>query len=159
MFDKIEATQSPKPSSIIVPGFVYTDWGRREHFWLKDQSGEVVDPTASQFNIILEYEEWKPGMSVKVGRCMNCGQDIFFEPQSLGEDRDIDRSICSDRCRAEFLAHLNEACSSKLTEPEVLRIKVLVKQGVSSMQIADTFGVTQSAIYAIKNGKSWTHLK
>lgn len=98
------------PELIIVPGFVYTDWGRREHFWLKDQSGEIVDPTASQFNIIFEYEEWKPGTPVRVGRCKDCGEDILFCPQSLDESPDIDQDFCSESCRNATLAYLNSMC-------------------------------------------------
>lgn len=98
------------PELTIVPGFVETDWGEREHFWLKDQSGEIVDPTASQFNIIFEYKEWKPGTPVRVARCKDCNKDILFSPQSLDEKPDVDQDFCSESCRASTLAYLNSMC-------------------------------------------------
>lgn len=51
-------------------------------------------------------------------------------------------------------------CSwSKLTEADVRQIKLLLNQKVKGVDIAKQFNTTSSNIYAIKNGKSWNHIK
>ena len=80
-----------------VRGHVYTTWGKRSHVWLIDADGTIVDPTASQFRFIFQYEPWKPGDEVRVGKCMNCGSEIWRAVQSLTEDI-ITASSCSDEC-------------------------------------------------------------
>ncbi len=72
-------------------------WGRRAHWWLETEAGEVVDPTASQFPLVFEYERFEPGTPVRTGRCMNCGDDILDHPQSL-LDEPKHRTFCTDAC-------------------------------------------------------------
>jgi hypothetical protein len=88
------------PELAEVRGWVETSRGRYEHAWLVTAGGEVVDPTASQFAnhfaaAIEEYVPWKPGDEVKVGRCMNCGEDIFRAVESLDGDRAM---FCGEAC-------------------------------------------------------------
>jgi hypothetical protein len=47
---------------------------------------------------------------------------------------------------------------SKLTKDEVLQIKVLLSDGISSNVIGKMFGVHKSTIKTIKAGKSWSWL-
>jgi len=48
----------------------------------------------------------------------------------------------------------------KLTEEQVIQIKLLLKEGILTQQeIADMFGVSQLTISAIKTGRSWSHIK
>ena len=67
-----------------------------EHWWLKDDTGNIIDPTAKQFGYILEYEEWNEGAEEPTGRCLNCGNYCYHG-----------RSTCSDVCYEEFVASLN----------------------------------------------------
>ena len=60
-----------------IRGHVHCPWGKRAHVWLEDTEGKIVDPTSSQFPYIFKYEVWKPGDEVRVGKCMNCGNEIW----------------------------------------------------------------------------------
>lgn len=87
-----------------------------EHWWCVDpETGEVVDPTVSQFRAPpLRYEPWKPGKEVRIGRCMNCGDDIYCAVKVLGElppreERPPGVSSCT--CSVECEKALIEATS------------------------------------------------
>lgn len=45
-----------------------------------------------------------------------------------------------------------------LTDNQVREIKTLLREGVSTYQIAKLYGVSASAIRAIKSGRSWKHI-
>ena len=47
----------------------------------------------------------------------------------------------------------------KLTEESVAQIKFDLAMGESVAVIANRYGVSKSAIYAIRAGKTWTHVK
>lgn len=50
--------------------------------------------------------------------------------------------------------------SSKLTEEDVIKIKILLKEGgLSLMEIANLFNVSKKLILNIKQGKTWKHIK
>ena len=83
-----------------ISGHVHCSWGKRAHFWLEADTGEVVDPTASQFPVIFGYEVWKPGDKVRVGKCMNCGEEIWKPVYDLTKDHSY-YGPCSEEC---FLA-------------------------------------------------------
>lgn len=84
-----------------VCGHVETmGWGRRAHWWLVAEDGEVVDPTVKQFPGVFRYEEFKPGTEVQVGRCMECGEEIWRAVDSLDEIKR--ESICSEQCADAF---------------------------------------------------------
>ncbi len=71
-------------------------WGERDHWWLIDiETGEVVDPTASQFpSKGGEYVEWDESQPEPRGKCPNCGGKNFT--------RDY---LCSDKCAKEYVAY------------------------------------------------------
>ena len=74
---------------------------RVQHWWCVAPDGSIVDPTVRQFQgLVPEYEPWQPGMEVKVGRCMNCGDDIYRPVGSL--DGSMHMCICSDECGRLF---------------------------------------------------------
>lgn len=89
------------PELEIKKGHVYTTWGKRGHWWLVTDDGSIVDPTAAQFPIIFEYEEYVEGAEVRVGRCMNCGEDLWGQPEEQG------KNICSSECYSAFAGTLN----------------------------------------------------
>lgn len=49
--------------------------------------------------------------------------------------------------------------NSKLTEMEVLQIKLRLKKGQTLKQIAKHFGVSDMQIHRIKSGENWSHVK
>lgn len=102
-----EATQAMAerfPELMRVPGHVETSWGRRAHWWCKTPDGDIVDPTARQFpGGVFEYDEFKEGDPVRLGRCMNCGYEIWAPA-----DKGVCNCICSPACGAELRADLGE---------------------------------------------------
>lgn len=47
---------------------------------------------------------------------------------------------------------------SKLTEENVIQIKVMLKNGYSQKRLADKFNVSRSCILKINLGKTWKHV-
>jgi hypothetical protein len=70
------------------------------HWWAVTASGEIVDPTASQFPSRLEYRPFDESLGSPTGKCPNCG----------GLCRG-GRYLCSDTCEHEYLAYLNGSAS------------------------------------------------
>lgn len=93
------------PELRIVLGYVHDGlWGKRGHAWCVDTDGKIVDPTASQFPALLEYDPWKPGDEVLIGKCMECGSQIWEAVESFDEARH--RSFCDEECEGAFRASL-----------------------------------------------------
>lgn len=85
------------------------EWGRRSHWWLRDQDRNIVDPTGKQFPTgcwfpssdslytdltVLTDDEIKK--MLPSGKCANCGEAIYG-----GSD-----TVCSDSCGSEFAASI-----------------------------------------------------
>jgi hypothetical protein len=94
------------PELAEVRGHVTCAWGRRGHFWATAPDGTIVDPTRAQFPGPVEYEAWNPGQTVRVGRCMNCGEDIWREVTDLSQVRR--EEVCGDACSRELEAYFND---------------------------------------------------
>lgn len=92
------------PELTVVRGYVYCAWGKRGHLWLTTDDGTIVDPTAEQFPGVFEYEPWVPGSEVRIGTCMNCGDEIWESFQSL--DDVVEKDICSAGCYDAFARSL-----------------------------------------------------
>lgn len=109
--DAVEAMRTVFPELTIVRGHVHdAQWGKRGHFWLIDitagRSGEIVDPTASQFPMLIDYEPWRPGDDVRVGKCMECGEEIWTAMQDLNHPP-RSRWFCTRECEEFFTSDLN----------------------------------------------------
>jgi len=48
---------------------------------------------------------------------------------------------------------------ARLTEADVRQIKTLIEEGVADTQIARKFGVRPGAIWFIRTGRNWSHIK
>lgn len=94
------------PELEIVAGWVNFRGGRSEHFWCVAPDGSIVDPTASQFSGELEYQPFAPGDEVRVGKCLNCGAEIYASVERL-DDASQARSVCSSECASELEAGLS----------------------------------------------------
>ena len=72
------------------------EWGKREHWWLTDPDGEILDPTALQFPSFGagEYEPWNEGDPEPRGKCLNCGKYVY------------ESNFCNDTCRRAFMLDL-----------------------------------------------------
>ena len=101
------AMQKQFPELRVVKGHVYCPhpWGKRGHAWCVDSEGNVLDPTVKQFPGIFEYEEWKAGDEVRVGKCMDCGSDIWAQVESI--DKEPARvTFCDSECESRFREYL-----------------------------------------------------
>jgi len=92
------------PELTVVKGHYFCAWGDRDHCWLTAPDGTIVDPTVIQFPGLGEYKPWNPGDEVRVGRCMNCGDDIWRAVQSLTGDPGGSTIVCSKECEDELSA-------------------------------------------------------
>lgn len=72
-------------------------WGEREHWWLYDPDGNVVDPTAAQFPSRGEghYEQWDEARPEPTGMCPECGEYVYK-----------DQTFCSEWHRIRYTAYL-----------------------------------------------------
>jgi hypothetical protein len=89
------------PELIRVRGHYYVPmWSQdREHWWLKTKDEEIVDPTAKQFPMggtADWYTEWEEGREEPIGKCMNCGDEVF---KSTG----VGDCACSKKCHRKLL--------------------------------------------------------
>lgn len=100
------------PELRATQGRVTDGVNRRWHYWAVTDEDEMIDPTASQFENVLWYEEadvdelWvEHGLDPDLGavsKCQNCGsltQNGFF---------------CSDRCSEEGMSALRQAVGTSL---------------------------------------------
>ena len=98
------------PELTRVPGRVVCEvQGSMNHWWLENEDEEIVDPTVSQFQIPngLIYEKWTPGTPTKVGKCMNCGESIFENLNSLSDSPSVSTTSCSEECQASLHRYYN----------------------------------------------------
>lgn len=100
-----EAVQLMKeafPELEVTNGFAITSWGDREHWWLKDSEGNVVDPTAHQF-VLFGYEEiddTHPARNYPRRRCMDCGEYYYQTPE-------LDGIMHTKACEKSYAAYIN----------------------------------------------------
>lgn len=79
-------------------------WGRRGHWWCVAPNGEIVDPTAGQFTCgIFDYDPFKEGDEVVIGKCMQCGETIWGQPGGY-------EYFCSKDCEDTQVSYLNSLC-------------------------------------------------
>ncbi len=85
-----------------VRGFYHCPiWGKRQHWWLEDSCGNILDPTVSQFPSggMGEYEEYDYEIhKTPIGRCINCGELVF--------ENKVGRDACDERCYSAIVASL-----------------------------------------------------
>jgi len=68
------------------------------------------------------------------------------------------RNKISEKMKGKYIG--SNSPNSKLTEEQVIQIKILLKEGkLSQQEIADMFKVSQMTISKIKTGKIWSHVK
>lgn len=75
----------------------YQNGGGTEHWWCETTTGEIIDPTVSQFDAIGCYEEHAG--AEPVGKCYNCGEYVWeaYKGQT---------SICCEECYDTYVAYL-----------------------------------------------------
>ena len=97
--DVTQAMADTFPELQRVRGHYYClTWGERAHWWLVDESGNIVDPTARQFPSYGSgvYVPWVDGKPEPTGICANCGEPAFNGG-----------TVCSDACGTAYVAFVN----------------------------------------------------
>lgn len=90
--------QAAFPELTRVRGHYYCPfWGEREHWWLVDEEGQVVDPTAAQFPSrgVGHYEPWDESRPEPTGMCPECGEYCYEG-----------RTFCCDVHERRYMAYL-----------------------------------------------------
>ena len=86
-------------------GFYYCFiWGERQHWWLVDPNGSIVDPTAAQFPsrgtcAYRELSDEEVEREVPIGKCANCGEPTYRHGYSS--------DFCSENCGISYIAYIN----------------------------------------------------
>lgn len=97
-----EEMQKEFPELKIVKGLVtiIENFKQYQHQWLEDDKGNIIDPTAKQWQHIVEYTQIDENDRDKIpnGRCINCGGWCFGKRSYT----------CSDECDKENLKILNQ---------------------------------------------------
>lgn len=106
------------PELKVVRGW----YGGHEHWWCRSPVGLVVDPTYRQFASLTRsdvvrdpwgtphYVEFREGVDPEVvGKCMNCGMEIWDrDPETWEPLKPYSTCICSRECEEDFRASLEE---------------------------------------------------
>lgn len=74
------------------------------HWWCETVDGTVIDPTASQFEGVVGYDEYNEAEHgpLPIGKCMNCGFEVWDNKH---------QGLCSAECCAEFTAYMEAECA------------------------------------------------
>lgn len=88
--------------------------------------------------------------------CHNCDNRACVQPEHffIGTQTDNHADMCAKGRQPRGETHGNR----KLTESEILNIRLLKQQGVPQRAIAKWFHVTESAISNIIKRKRWKHI-
>lgn len=98
-----EAMLKEFPELALTRGYYFDfEWGQREHWWLTDPQGNVIDPTARQFPSkgCGFYEPWNEGDPEPIEKCVVCGEYIYEGDSS------------HDEHISEYVAELNSCIRS-----------------------------------------------
>jgi hypothetical protein len=94
---------------IITNGLVLVGLDFRQHWWCKTEDGDIVDPTAHQYEVfdlkISEYQEIDDDHDLRKYpqcKCMNCGEYFFYKKDSQSQNS------CSDKCSDALDAYYNK---------------------------------------------------
>lgn len=77
---------------------IYTD----QHWWCVDPDGNIIDPTASQYESeIVKYEAYDEEIHgpLPTGKCMNCGSFVYDN-----------KNFCDEICEKAILDYLYAGC-------------------------------------------------
>lgn len=92
--------QEAFPHLIRKRGFyICPFWGERTHWWLQEEDGTIVDPTARQFTLSNgtgEYKVLERDEDCPTGVCMDCGAHVYRH-----------QTFCSVRCERTYTNYIN----------------------------------------------------
>jgi DNA-directed RNA polymerase specialized sigma subunit len=88
------------------------------------------------------------------GRMNGCPMAITAERYDPKQGNGLMHVMQKERAMKRYRNH-----ASKLTEKQVIKIRDLKKKGDTQRSIAKLFGVHESIVSQIINGKLWAHVK
>ncbi len=97
--------------------------------------------------------------------CAECGEKFMVQyniiSQHLKEGRRYGQRFCSPKCGTDFKKGKRAKSYRGLTEEKVRQIKALLatKDRHRVSKAAEQFGISKSAVYAIKYGDNWSDVK
>lgn len=89
-----------------VRGYARLDNGfAPAHWWCEREDGAVVDPTATQFEGVIGYDEYNEDKHgpLPIGKCGDCGTEVYKAENHNG--------FCDEICEASFEAYMQKECS------------------------------------------------
>ncbi len=98
----VRAMHKKFPELRMVPGYYYTPDGRDslgEHWWLQDEQGAIIDPTADQFSCLDRgrYVPYDPGTHLTVkGKCLHCGAGLVLRQGASACSASCAKAICEE---------------------------------------------------------------
>jgi hypothetical protein len=74
-----------------------------EHWWCKDNEGNIIDPTRSQYRLVepinyVEIDDNHPARNMPRKHCPNCGKYFYG-----------DSYLCSEECELEYIEYTTGA--------------------------------------------------
>ncbi|MFA4870908.1 MAG: hypothetical protein WC623_22105 [Pedobacter sp.] len=96
--EAVNAMNLQFPELMKVRGHVKTilSENNEPHWWLVDTDRNIIDPTSSQFLVIIEYIPHDETQPEPTGKCPNCGNYCYNYS-----------SVCSDKCGEEYKRYFN----------------------------------------------------
>ena len=103
----VEKMKAAFPELRIVRGYAMVSVDFRPHWWMKDEAGNIIDPTAHQWGKILFYEEIDEDEEQPHGKCHNCGEYLY---RARGDEQNFCLS-CLKTCPAgNFIDPMAHQC-------------------------------------------------
>lgn len=92
-------TENPKLKRIRGHYYCPLSNQKHPHWWLKDKSNNIIDPTKNQFlsHGVGDYIEWDEFKEEPTGKCINCGEYTYRL-----------RNSCSNKCQKELDYEFNK---------------------------------------------------
>lgn len=111
----------------------------------------ICDDWESNFH---EFEKW----------ALNNGYEDNLSIERINNDGNYEPSNCKwiplkDQVKNRTFERGSKRWMSKLKETDIPQVRLLISRGATSQEIGDLYGVTRGTINAIKNNKTWRHVK
>ena len=141
---KLDKTSSPKGCWIWIAGTSGNGYG-----------GFKIDDKMFRSHRVA-FEMWKG--RIPDGQLVRhkCDDPLCCNPEHLELGTTADN--VNDRQERNRQSKGGDRYNSKLTEDDVREIRMLLRTGITGVEIARRFGVSQDAISKIKSGRNWKHI-
>jgi hypothetical protein len=134
------------------------------HVCRSHKPGKEGYPMASRRNKTIRlhrfvYEKYNGPIPEDICVCHSCDNKLCINPKHLhlGTRTDnMNEAWERNRCKSHPQPRGELSTSSKLSEKDV---RSILKSSLSNTELGRKFGVTRQAIYLIKRGRNWAHIK